>query len=274
MRSYGLTTFTLLLLIGIVVVSADNLLRTSSSLRGPNHHDRKLEKSPVAEEDDEDDFHSQAAKAEQSNAARTTGEVINPNDTGHRFEKFSMYDNKEKPNMQSTSAYPMSTEVSTLLRFHSNGYSIMTDEDYRMKGHDIEHYIEAVGGYPPRPSKDLNDKYWEEFRVVCQMQLLRRNEQLPDDQSIWRAPDLWKEFSAYEVAEAVHDEYPGLNQANLIEWFIINTGIKLDYDILPFRCRDDFIGTNVRLAALNTWAITSKCEMMRDVGTLCYSRVF
>lgn len=35
-------------------------------------------------------------------------------------------------------------------------------------------------------------------------------------------------------------------------------GIKLDHDILPFRCREDFIGTDVRLAALNTWSITSK----------------
>jgi len=35
-------------------------------------------------------------------------------------------------------------------------------------------------------------------------------------------------------------------------------GLKLDYDILPFRCREDFIGTEVRLAALNTWSIMSK----------------
>jgi hypothetical protein len=29
----------------------------------------------------------------------------------------------------------------------------------------------------------------------------------------------------------------------------------LDYEILPFRSRNDFIGTNVRIAALNTWSI-------------------
>ena len=41
-------------------------------------------------------------------------------------------------------------------------------------------------------------------------------------------------------------------------------GIKLDYDILPFRCRDDFIGTDVRLAGLNTWSITSKFGLNLD----------
>jgi hypothetical protein len=41
----------------------------------------------------------------------------------------------------------------------------------------------------------------------------------------------------------------------MIDSFLKNGGIELDYDILPFRCRDDFIGTKVRLATLNTWAI-------------------
>jgi len=46
----------------------------------------------------------------------------------------------------------------------------------------------------------------------------------------------------------------------MIESFIRNgrTDIKLDYKIFPFRCLQDFIGTEVRLAALNTWSIMGK----------------
>ncbi len=54
----------------------------------------------------------------------------------------------------------------------------------------------------------------------------------------------------------------------MIESFITSEdGIKLDYDVLPFRCRDDFIGTNVRLAGLNTWSITSKFGL--NLGRIC-----
>ena len=170
-----------------------------------------------------------------------------------------MYDGKEKPNMQSTSAYPMSQEVSTLLRFHSNAYSVVTPQDYEMKHHDVTHYIEKVGGYPARPTTDLNGEYWDHFRFVCEMQLLRREGKLPSDPKIWTPPDLWANDDAYTVAEKVHDEYPGENQAALLaQWFANGRRtIQLDNSILPFRCVEDFIGTEVRLAALNTWAITS-----------------
>ena len=93
---------------------------------------------------------------------------------------------------------------------------------------------------------------------MCQVQLERRKGNLPTDPNIWTPPDLWKDWNANEVAESVHDEFPGKLQALLLDWMINNGGIKLDNNIVPFRCRDDFIGTNVRLAALLTSAIGSK----------------
>ena len=245
-------------LLAVATATADTVGHTSR-LRGPADRSRELEKSPDEDEassDEDKAFHSQAEKAQKANTAYAP-EQISPKDTGHRFGKFEMYDGKSKPNMQYTNAYPMSMEVSTLLRFYSNCYSLMTDQDYRMKHHDVEKYIDAVGGYPPRPTSDPNDEYWDQFRFVCQVQVERKGGKLPSDPKVWTAPDLWQGLTPYEVAEKVHDEYPGDNQAKLLEWLIVNTGIELDYDILPFRCRDDFIGTEVRLAALNTWAITS-----------------
>lgn len=204
--------------------------------------------------------HSQALKTVDTGAIPPIEEEIDPKDTGHRFAKFEMYDNKQKPNMQYTGAYPLPEDISTLLRYHSNAYSVVTPQDYRMKHHDVTHYIDKAGGYPARPSTDLYSEYWEQFRFVCQVQLDRRQGRLPSDAKIWTPPDLWANETAPEmVAEKVHDEFPGDNQAALLfSWFMNGrTSIQLDHDILPFRCREDFIGTEVRLAALNTWAITS-----------------
>ncbi len=252
----------MLLLLVVVVISVNNVRagKVSSSLRR-----RELEKSP---QDElalpalfvEGTTHSQALKTEDEGIVAVSAETIDPKDKGHRFAKFTMYDGKEKPNMQSTSAYPMSQEVSTLLRFHSNAYSVVTLQDYEMKHHDVTHYIDKVGGYPARPTTDLNGEYWDHFRFVCQMQQLRREGKLPSDPKIWNPPELWANDDAYTVAERVHDEYPGENQAALLAHWFANGGrrtIKLDSSILPFRCVEDFIGTEVRLAALNTWAITS-----------------
>lgn len=246
----------MLLVLVAVMMSIDivQAQKVSSSLRG-----RELEVSP----DDallEEATYSQALKAtDEQTASSESAEATDPQDQGHRFDKFEMYDGEEKPNMQSTSAYPMSQEVTTLLRYHSNAYSVVTPQDYRMKGHDVTHYIEKVGGYPARPTTDRNSEYWAQFKFVCEMQLLRRQGKLPDDAKIWTPPALWENDDAYKVAEKVHDEYPGENQANLLaQWFGYGrTTIQLDEAILPFRCVEDFIGTEVRLAALNTWAITS-----------------
>lgn len=236
--------FSLLFVLLTAVAKAENLRSNTN---------RALETS-----DQDESFHEQALKAadeQEETIVRASLEEPNPNDTGHRFSKFEMVEGKSKPEMKASS-YPMSLEVSTMLRFYSNAYSVVTDNDFEMRNHDVTHYIEKVGGYPPRPSKDPQDPYWQQFRYVAETQLLRRDDQLPDD---WYPPDLWKGLSAYEVAELVHDEYPGQNQAKLLEYFFVYDRIELDYDILPFRCIDDFIGMEVRLAALNTWAITSEC---------------
>ena len=200
-------------------------------------------------------FHAQSLKAQETRATNSTGNK--GQDIGVHFNKFIMYENKAKPNLQAKD-YPMTEEVSTLLRYYSSAHSVVTTHDYKMQGHDVEKYIEAVGGYPPRPSTDPHDEYWGEFRFMCQMQLERRKGRMPTDPNIWTPPDLWKNWSAYDAAESIHDEFPGKLQALLLDWMIKHGGIKLDHDILPFCCRDDFIGTNVRLAALNTWAIGSK----------------
>jgi hypothetical protein len=185
-----------------------------------------------------------------SKGMKEKGKSFRSDDSGLRYQKFVMYENRTKP----VATYPMPKELSTELRYYSNAYSVVTREDYEMRGHDVTKYIQKVGGYPARPS---SDEYWENFRFVCQVQKLRREGELPSDPKIWTPPDLWKDDDVYIVAEKVRDEYPGANQAALLSSWFANgrRTIQLDYSILPFRCMDDFIGTEVRLAAMLSWAI-------------------
>lgn len=127
-------------------------------------------------------------------------------DMGLRFNKFTMYPEYNGPEFVLTApSYPLSADMANTLSYESNAYSVVTQSDVRMEGHDIEHYIAAAGGYPPRPSPDPNAPYWPEFREVVERQLDRLNGKLPP-KSIFNPPILWESFNATQVAEAVHDE--------------------------------------------------------------------
>ena len=89
--------------------------------------------------------------------------------------------------------------------------------------------------------------------VVAKVQLDLRG--LPSNANdLIRFPDLWSTLDIHQIAQAVHDEYPGYNQEKLLEW-LWSEGVQIDTDILPFRSNLDFIGLQVRLADLNTWEI-------------------
>ncbi len=75
-----------------------------------------------------------------------------------------------------------------------------------------------------------------------------------DPSKLFQLPDLWEGKNIHEVAEAVHADYPGALQVELIQW-LWQEGAQLDYDVVPFRSSLDFVGLVIRLADLNTWAI-------------------
>jgi hypothetical protein len=114
-------------------------------------------------------------------------------------------------------------------------------------------YIMASGGYPTMPNSDPNHPYWEEFNHVLEWQIARRFNVNPN--AMFRLPDLWREMNAAEVAEAVHDEYPGLHQAAFVAWLLPDKSLKLDESMFPFRSKSDFLGKVVRSAYLNSWAV-------------------
>jgi hypothetical protein len=69
-------------------------------------------------------------------------------------------------------------------------------------------------------------------------------------------PDIWTGKSVDEVAEAVHGEYPASHHVELVKTFL-GQEFVIDINILPFRSKRDFIGLEVRLADMMTWAFAA-----------------
>jgi len=173
---------------------------------------------------------------------------------GIRFNKFDFLDGQPPVDWQPLGLgdYPMRGIKATTLMDETDASSVMIPGDYELKGKVSMPYINALGGLPSYPEDDENAPFWSELEHVTDVQLHRRDNGSPSD--VITLPDLWSSFDIHDVAEAVHDEYPGSLQANLIS-SLWNQGVVIDYDIMPFRCRNDFLRETIGPPDLNTWAI-------------------
>jgi len=88
---------------------------------------------------------------------------------------------------------------------------------------------------------------------VVDLQIARRNGDVPSISNHW--PETWNEMTTLnEMAMAVKGEYPGYHQATLIKQ-LFTEGIEMHRDMSPFRSVVDFVGTEVRMAAISLWSI-------------------
>jgi len=183
----------------------------------------------------------------------TMGVIYEPGDFNIRFNKIKYLDSPpEELHPLVADDFPMEGKEATILKNDALAASVVTADDYEIRTKRADFYISVIGGVPTMPTSDPANDYWKDLREVVDVQLQRRANVDPSVISTW--PDLWQDKDIHEIAEAVHDEYPGFLQQQLITWLWQNKS-KLDYNILPYRSRLDFIGTQVRLADLNTWAI-------------------
>lgn len=102
-------------------------------------------------------------------------------------------------------------------------------------------------------STSQHHEFWNEFRKVVEVQLVRRRKADPAILNRW--PDLWQEYGDLDdIAKLVQNEYPASLQQSYIGQ-LFRDGVEVNYDIMPFRSANDFVGTEVRIAAINTWAV-------------------
>mmetsp|Transcript_47988 Transcript_47988/g.71479 ORF Transcript_47988/g.71479 Transcript_47988/m.71479 type:complete len:396 (-) Transcript_47988:200-1387(-) len=151
-------------------------------------------------------------------------------------------------------SYPIDAATAEWLR-KSECWSVIRREDCGAScKYDFEDLIQSIGGYPSHPESDPDAPFWNEFRHVIKVQQHRLNDVQPA--LIMSIPDIWKDYSIAQVAEAVHNEYPGENQANLILSFIQAGTANMDRDIIPSPSRVEFIRKAVLLGHLNTWSVS------------------
>jgi hypothetical protein len=113
------------------------------------------------------------------------------------------------------------------------------------------HYWLANDEFTNKPIYPGEDQYWDELQHVIQVQLKRRNGEDPANINRW--PNQWADKDLEAIASAVSGEYPAFHQQTFIE-SMFRKGIELYDDMDPFRSHVDFIGKQVRIADINTWA--------------------
>lgn len=183
-------------------------------------------------------------------------ELLVNGDLGVRFQKFAFLDGTVADFMPLTHEdYPMQGFIANYLKNETNAASVVCVGDHAVIADHIanaDQYIAKIGGFPSMPNGHPGDSFWEEMMEVTMLQLGRRLNMNPG--TVMRLPDLWSDRDIHFVAEAVHDEYPGELQVELIEW-LWSQNVTLNTEIIPFRSKSDFVGRNVAMASMNTWAI-------------------
>eukprot|EP00536_Pseudo-nitzschia_multiseries_P018295 jgi/Psemu1/54964/gm1.54964_g len=158
--------------------------------------------------------------------------------------------------------YPLQGSKATILRRETMADSVVIPGDFQLHGDrddDASYWLNGDGhgtgtgtGVSVRPIYPGDPGFWDELREVVEAQLARRRGDPPSSMNHW--PAIWNDkITLDDVARAVQGEYPGLHQSKLIETFF-KEGVEMYRDTSPFRSVVDFIGTDIRLAALNTWA--------------------
>ena len=146
--------------------------------------------------------------------------------------------------------YPITPETASWLK-ESQIHSLVIDDTCLDCPMPIADLVEYLGGPPSYPSSDPEDVYWDELMHVVWAQEQRKRG--VDPASIMPLPMAWEGYTVEQVTAAVHNEIPGTNHLVLLERFMAE-GATIDQNVIPFRCRVEFLNGIVMLADINTWA--------------------
>lgn len=201
--------------------------------------------------------HNNALSTTSVRSLKSTNTFNAPKDSAYTyytkpFQYFSkvMFLNPELGNKYLPfESFPLPSATMIDVKTMSFGDSPQTQED--QPGISAAREIWELGGPPSLPRDGA--VYWNELKEVTEVQIQRRNNGPPP----FKLPKLWENFSIQDVAEAVNGEYPGYWHTLLLQEFW-KQGLKYDTDIFAFNSLRDF-GLDVRLTALNTWAIDLVC---------------
>jgi membrane-associated phospholipid phosphatase len=152
--------------------------------------------------------------------------------------------------------YPITHETADWLSL-SQCPSVYAEADCvecEAEGISIQELVDIIGGHPTHPNSDPSHPYWDDMRYVIEVQKLRRANQVPPS-DIMCVPMIWDGYDMTQMADAVHNEYPGLHQSKLIQKFMMYK-IPVDTTIIPDTSHVEFIKGICMLAYMNTWSVS------------------
>ena len=135
------------------------------------------------------------------------------NDLGVRFNKVIFPNDIQPPGADAilpltANAFPICSNTTNVLR-QSTCWSVIQESNCFRCDIPFSDLITSIGGLPKHPVRnDSNNDYWKELRDV----ILARNERLNNGSTeglLGRVPALWSDYTLEDIAEAVHNEYPG-----------------------------------------------------------------
>jgi len=186
-----------------------------------------------------------------------------------RFEKFNFTSSNVASNVrvEKDIKFPIDQENADYLRKNSRSVSVVLYEDRCENDVNIEEALEALkdkGLFPPTHPED--EDFWPEFHEVVNAQVhVKRKKENP----CMRDPiadvmpamtQLWRGFGILDVAEAVHDEFPGIYHNQMIANWLARPGYLNGSDIIPKTGMIDFLRGPVFLSDMIGYAIRAVGE--------------
>lgn len=196
-----------------------------------------------------------------------------------RFEKFA-FPGEPEPCREKIN-FPLSATVVNFLKEKSNSISVMlpaegcTDISFtELKKNLAGETMTTEKGlmyplYPP-PHPENGDAFWEEFKEVMEavgeLKAFQRSFPSTTDplpKVMERITDLWNgKKNITEVAEAVHDEFPGVYHAEMMTQWLGSKTLKRKSDLFPTTGNKDFLRFPVMLSDLvgHTIRMVGPCD--------------
>jgi len=190
------------------------------------------------------------------------------NASNFRFRKFNVTNTARRSTVTGIT-FPLSLREADILREPgaTRSISVVRDEEvcapppYRV---DLDLCIDDLkkkGLYPVTHPED--EAFWEQFEVVVEAQRYIKMKQedpcIPDPlpKVMPYLTQYWKGFDILEVAEAVHDEFPGKWHYAMLEEWVGKGEVVYDDKVVPKFGNYDFLRRQVMLSDMVGYAFRS-----------------
>jgi len=166
--------------------------------------------------------------------------------------------------------FPLNITSAEYLRENSKSISVVLPEEGCTTDVNFERVKDALRNvpgeslYPPSNPDDTNSTiFWKYFEEVLKVRsdIKKKEDNLCLDDPIEEfmpcssMPKMWREYDYADVAEAVHDEFPGIYHIQLITSWLDEKSLMLNGDIIPKSAQADFLRGPVMLSDMVGTAI-------------------